>query len=108
MCSLIRRAATLCQAHSGTIGNIYLIEDHAMALVVSTLMAKKTEFIRIRVDAELKRALNKAAERQDRQEADQARYLLRKGLGLHAADDARDADEEKRGTAIKHSGRTDQ
>ena len=45
-------------------------------------MSKKTHFIRIRVDEELKNALQKAAELEDRQEACQARYILRKALGL--------------------------
>lgn len=45
-------------------------------------MQKKNEFIRIRVDEELKTALKEAAAREDRQESDQARYILRRGLGL--------------------------
>jgi len=45
-------------------------------------MAKKTQFIRIRVDEDLKRALKEAADRDDRSEADQARHILRKALGL--------------------------
>jgi ribosomal protein L29 len=45
-------------------------------------MGKKEEYIRIRSDEELKRALKAAAERSDRKEADQTRYLLRLALGL--------------------------
>ncbi len=45
-------------------------------------MAKKDEFIRIRADEDLKAALHEAAQRSDRKEADQARYLLRIALGL--------------------------
>jgi hypothetical protein len=71
-----------CQAHNGTVWHIYFVEEHRMALVRSLVMAKKTEFIRIRVDTELKQALDDEAHRQDRQEADQARHLLRKALGL--------------------------
>jgi hypothetical protein len=50
-------------------------------------MAKKNEFIRIRSDDELKQALRDAALRYDRQESDQARYLLRCALGLIPTED---------------------
>lgn len=49
-------------------------------------MTKKNEFIRIRADDALKDALAKAAERDIRTEADEARYLLMKALGLIAED----------------------
>ena len=52
------------------------------------VMPKKNEFIRIRADNELKKALTEAAERHDRQEADQARYILRVALGLVVAEDS--------------------
>lgn len=45
-------------------------------------MGGKNEFIHIRADEELKAALKKAAERYDRKDADQARYILRMALGL--------------------------
>lgn len=45
-------------------------------------MAKKSKFIRIRSDDELKAAIAAAAAKSDRQEADQARYILRVALGL--------------------------
>ena len=45
-------------------------------------MTKKEEIITIRADAELKAALYAAAEQADRKYADQARWLLRVGLGL--------------------------
>lgn len=47
-------------------------------------MGKKNEFIRIRSDEALKDALAKAAARDIRTEADEARYLLMKSLGLIA------------------------
>lgn len=50
-------------------------------------MGKKDKFIRIRSDDELKDALRKAGERCDRKEADQARWILRRVLGLTAAED---------------------
>lgn len=50
-------------------------------------MGKKNEFIRIRADDALKEALAKAAEKDIRTEADEARYLLMKALGLLAAED---------------------
>lgn len=43
---------------------------------------KKTESIRIRVDAEMKMVLNEMADRDDRTEQDEARHLLRIALGL--------------------------
>ncbi len=49
-------------------------------------MGKKTEYIHIRADAELKAALAEAAARSIRTEADQARYLLMRALGLIAED----------------------
>ena len=45
-------------------------------------MGKKDEFIRIRADAELKQALAESAKIHIRQEADEARYLLMKSLGM--------------------------
>lgn len=51
-------------------------------------MAKKTEYIHIRADQELKDALSKAAARHVRGEADEARYILMKGLGLLIEEDA--------------------
>lgn len=45
-------------------------------------MGKKDEYIRIRSDEDLKLALKQAADRSDRKESDQARYLLRLALGL--------------------------
>lgn len=45
----------------------------------------KKGFIRIRSDKELKDALKNAAAQDDRQEADQARHLLRVALGLSPA-----------------------
>lgn len=50
-------------------------------------MGKKTEYIHIRADAELKAALIEAAQRDIRTEADEARYLLMKALGLLAEED---------------------
>jgi len=47
-------------------------------------MGKKTEYIHIRADAELKAAIMEAAQRDIRTEADEARYLLMKALGLLA------------------------
>lgn len=47
-----------------------------MGYVLSAPMGKKNEFIRIRADDVLKDALAKAAERDIRTEADEARYLL--------------------------------
>jgi hypothetical protein len=43
---------------------------------------KKTDYIHIRSDQELKTALERAAKGADRTIADQARYLLRIALGL--------------------------
>jgi hypothetical protein len=43
---------------------------------------KKTDYIHIRSDQELKTALERAAKAADRTIADQARYLLRIALGL--------------------------
>lgn len=45
-------------------------------------MSKKTEIMHIRVDPELKAALKKLADRFDRKDTDQARYILRMALGL--------------------------
>lgn len=59
-----------------------------MARLAFPTMPKKNEFIRIRADNELKKALTEAAERHDRQEADQARYILRVALGLVIAEDS--------------------
>lgn len=59
-----------------------------MARLAFPIMAKKNEFIRIRADNDLKKALAEAAERHDRQEADQARYILRVALGLVVAEDS--------------------
>ena len=53
-----------------------------MALLASQAMGKKNEFIRIRADDALKAALAKAAEQHIRSEADEARYLLMKSLGM--------------------------
>jgi plasmid stability protein len=53
------------------------------------MMAKKSHFIRIRVDDELKRALKELSSREDRSEADQTRHLLRKALGLIRGDEGR-------------------
>jgi len=50
-------------------------------------MGKKNEFIRIRADDALKEALSRAAEKDIRSEADEARYLLMKALGLLAAEE---------------------
>lgn len=50
-------------------------------------MGKKTQYIHIRADQELKDALAKAAARDVRQEADEARYLLMKALGILAEED---------------------
>lgn len=50
-------------------------------------MGKKNEFIRIRADDALKEALAKAAQRDVRTEADEARYLLMRSLGLLAAEE---------------------
>jgi hypothetical protein len=50
-------------------------------------MGKKSQFIRIRADEALKEALAKAAERDVRAEADEARFLLMKALGLIAAEE---------------------
>lgn len=57
-----------------------------MGYVLSAPMGKKNEFIRIRADDVLKDALAKAAERDIRTEADEARYLLMRALGLIAED----------------------
>lgn len=43
---------------------------------------KKDEFIRIRADEHLKRMLSEAASKAHRKEADHARYLIERGLGL--------------------------
>lgn len=53
-----------------------------MGLLVSQPMGKKGEFIRIRADADLKQALAASAKLHIRQEADEARYLLMKSLGM--------------------------
>lgn len=53
-----------------------------MGLLVSQPMGKKGEFIRIRADADLKQALAQSAKLHIRQEADEARYLLMKSLGM--------------------------
>ena len=45
-------------------------------------MGGKNDFIHIRSDEELKRALKESAIQSDRKEADQARFLLRLALGL--------------------------
>lgn len=46
-------------------------------------MARKTFFLRVRCDDEMLRALNASADHCDRRKADQARYILRLGLGLN-------------------------
>lgn len=50
----------------------------------SVVMPRKTkdEFVRLRVDEDLKRALAEAAYRDCRSETDEARYLLMQALGL--------------------------
>lgn len=53
-----------------------------MNALVCQGMGKKSEFIRIRADDQLKEALAKAAARDIRTEADEARYILMKELGL--------------------------
>lgn len=53
-----------------------------MEHVGSATVGKKNEFIRIRADDALKEALAQAATRDVRTEADEARYLLMKALGL--------------------------
>jgi hypothetical protein len=80
------RLAVACQAHFGTIWNFLSLEREAMAHVGSSTMAKKEKYIRIRADDTLKDALASAAERDVRTEADQARFLLMKSLGLIAED----------------------
>lgn len=50
-------------------------------------MGKKNEFIRIRADEALKEALARAASRDVRTEADEARYLLMKALGILAEEE---------------------
>jgi len=67
-------------------------------------MGKNSEYIRIRADNELKAALKAAAERQDRKESDQARFILRRALGLVAAEDEANY-EVARGDPKKHPGR---
>jgi hypothetical protein len=47
-------------------------------------MGKKTKFIHIRADDALNEALDKAAERDVRSRADEARYLIMKSLGMIA------------------------
>lgn len=49
-------------------------------------MTKKEDFIHIRADEELKRALEADAARNDRKLSDHARYLLRVALGLSDGD----------------------
>lgn len=51
-------------------------------------MGKKTEYIHIRADTDLKEALARAAQRDIRTESDEARYLLMKALGLLIEEDA--------------------
>lgn len=58
-----------------------------MELLALSSMGKKNEFIRIRADDALKEALAKAAAKDIRTEADEARYLLMKALGLLAAEE---------------------
>lgn len=53
-----------------------------MHYVLSAPMGKKNEFIRIRADDVLKDALARAAERDVRTEADEARYLLMRAQEL--------------------------
>lgn len=55
-----------------------------MELLHSQPVGKKNEFIRIRADDALKEALDKAAERDVRSRADEARYLIMKSLGMIA------------------------
>jgi len=52
------------------------------------IMGKKSKFIRVRADEELKVALKEAADAAERKESDQARYILRVALGLVAAEEA--------------------
>lgn len=59
-----------------------------MERVASMSMGKRSEYIRIRADEELKTALGKAAARDVRTEADEARYLLLKALGLLVAEES--------------------
>ena len=58
-----------------------------MERVAYTPMGKRSEYIRIRADEELKTALSKAAARDVRTEADEARYLLLRALGLLASEE---------------------
>lgn len=58
-----------------------------MELLALAPMGKKNEFIRIRADDALKAALSRAAAQDIRSEADEARYLLMKALGLLAAEE---------------------
>ena len=58
-----------------------------MELLTWSPMGKKNEFIRIRADDALKEALSRAAAKDIRSEADEARYLLMKALGLLSAED---------------------
>lgn len=58
-----------------------------MPRLVSMVVGKKNEFIRIRADDALKEALSKAAARDVRTEADEARYLLMRALGLLVAEE---------------------
>ncbi len=46
-------------------------------------MARKKWFLRIRCDEDLYKAINASADHCDRRKADQARYILRLGLGLN-------------------------
>lgn len=50
--------------------------------MLSGMAGKKTTFFHIRMDPELKQALQAAAARADRSETDQARHILRLALGL--------------------------
>lgn len=59
-----------------------------MELLELQPVGKKNEFIRIRADDVLKQALDKAAARDVRSLADEARYLLMKQLGLIAEEHA--------------------
>jgi len=67
-------------------------------------MGGKNEFIHIRADEELKAALKKAAQRYDRKDSDQARYILRMALGLipEGNEDYRVKKEEEKESASKH------
>ena len=56
-------------------------------VALTPTMGKKTKYIHIRADDDLKAALGRAAAKDVRSEADEARYLLLKALGLLAAEE---------------------